>query len=205
MVFCSSYDPAYFNTAAVTSRISYIDGDKGILNYRGYPIEQLAEKSSFLEVAYLLIYGELPDKAQFNYFNNRVMRHSFIHEDLATQMKSFRYDAHPMGMLISSLSSLSTLHPEANPALAGGDVYKTWRVRNKQVHRALGNVPTIAAFSYRHRIGRPYVNASHANLTYAENFMCVSRLSVLPASVFSSSVFLPFIHQGRGVGWGRVC
>jgi citrate synthase len=149
-----SYDPAYFNTASVTSRISYIDGDKGILNYRGYPIEQLAEKSTFLEVSYLLIYGELPDKKQLNYFTTRVMRHTFIHEDLATQMKAFRYDAHPMGMLISTLASMSTVHPEANPALAGSGVYKTWGVRNKQIHRILGGVPTVAAYSYRHRIGR---------------------------------------------------
>jgi citrate synthase len=149
-----SYDPGYFNTASVTSRISFIDGDKGILEYRGYPIEQLAEKSSFIEVSYLLIYGELPSKQQLDYFSGRIMRHTFIHEDLATQMKAFRYDAHPMGMLISTLSSMSTVHPEANPALAGSNVYKTWPMRNKQIHRVLGTVPTIAAFSYRHRIGR---------------------------------------------------
>lgn len=173
-----SYDPGYFGTASVTSRISFIDGDKGILNYRGYPIEQLAEKSSFIEVAFLLLYGELPDQGQLTYFNNRVMRHTFIHEDLKAQMRSFRYNAHPMGMLISTIASMSTLHPEANPALAGQDIYKTWRVRNKQIHRILGTVPTIAAYSYRHRIGRPYVNASHQNLSYAENFLyMIDRLS----------------------------
>lgn len=160
-----SYDPAYFNTASVTSRISYIDGDKGILNYRGYPIEQLAEKSTFLEVSYLLIYGELPDKKQLDYFSGRVMRHTFIHEDLATQMKAFRYDAHPMGMLISTLSSMSTVHPEANPALAGSGVYKSWGMRNKQIHRILGGVPTVAAFSYRHRIGRCVSNAAAIDIS----------------------------------------
>lgn len=105
------YDPSYFNTAAVTSRISYIDGDKGILNYRGYPIEQLAEKSTFLEVTYLLLYGELPTKQQLDYFVERIQKHTFVHEDLPRMMKTFRYDAHPMGMLISSLSAQSTLHP----------------------------------------------------------------------------------------------
>eukprot|EP00455_Lapot_gusevi_P025574 TRINITY_DN2696_c0_g1_i1.p2 TRINITY_DN2696_c0_g1~~TRINITY_DN2696_c0_g1_i1.p2 ORF type:complete len:485 (+),score=196.06 TRINITY_DN2696_c0_g1_i1:57-1511(+) len=173
-----SYDPGYFNTASATSRITFIDGDKGILVHRGYPIEQLAEKSSFLEVSYLLIYGELPDHTQLNYFVNRVMKHSYIHEDLATQMKSFRYNAHPMGMLISSIAAMSTLHPEANPALAGSSVYNNPKVRNKQIHRILGTMPTIAAFSYRHRIGRPFVNPSSSGLTYCENFLyMLDRLS----------------------------
>ena len=173
-----SYDPAYFNTAAVTSRISFIDGEKGVLNYRGYPIEQLAEKSTFLECSYLLIYGELPDQGQLDYFTTRVMRHTFVHEDLAHQMKSFRFNAHPMGILISTIAAMSTLQPEANPALAGNDVYKSQKTRNKQIHRLLGAVPTIAAFAYRHRIGRPYVTASHQQLTYAENFMyMMDRLS----------------------------
>ena len=100
------YDPGYTNTAAATSRITYIDGPNGVLTYRGYPIEELATKSNFLEVAYLLIYGELPTKSQFNFWSSRIMKHTYIHEDVAEMMKSFRYDAHPMGMLITALSAL---------------------------------------------------------------------------------------------------
>eukprot|EP00474_Spongospora_subterranea_P008579 CRZ09037.1 hypothetical protein [Spongospora subterranea] len=166
-----SYDPGYLNTSSATSRICYIDGDKGILTYRGYPIEQLAEKSTFMEVSYLLIYGSLPSKDQLQYFSTRILRHTFIHEDLAGMMKSFRYNAHPMGMLISTISAMSTLHPEANPALQGQHVYDTVKIRNKQIHRILGTMPTIAAFAYRHRIGRPYVQPTNAGLNYSENFM----------------------------------
>ncbi|XXQ32959.1 Citrate synthase [Plasmodiophora brassicae] len=166
-----SYDPGYLNTSSATSRVCFIDGDKGILTYRGYPIEQLAEKSTFLEVAFLLIYGSLPTKDQLDYWSNRIMRHTFIHDDLAAMMKSFRYNSHPMGMLISTVSAMSTLHPEANPALSGQDVYNSAKLRNKQIHRILGTMPTIAAFAYRHRIGRPYVWPSHKPLSYTENFM----------------------------------
>lgn len=167
-----SYDPGYMNTACCTSRVSYIDGDKGILRYRGYPIEQLAEKSTFIEVSYLLIYGQLPDERQLKYFNNRIMRHTFVHEDLKGMMKSFRYDAHPMGMVISTITAMSTFHPEANPALAGQNVYNDDRMRNKQIHRILGTIPTISAFAYRQRIGRPYVDpAPGEELSYCENFL----------------------------------
>ncbi len=169
-----SYDPAYMNTASCTSAVCYIDGNKGILRYRGYPIEQLAEQSSHLEVSYLLIHGSLPDRKQLAYFSDRVMRHTFIHEDLKTVIKAFRYDAHPMGMVISTVSAMSTFHPEANPALAGQDVYKDVAVRNKNIYRMLGTIPTIAAYAYRHRIGRPYVDPAPAvapSLTYCENFL----------------------------------
>src|SRR4051812_45453599 len=98
-----------------------------------------------------LIYGQLPNRDQLDYWNTRIMRHTLIHEDLAGMMKSFRYNAHPMGMFIATVSSMSTLHPEANPALAGQDVYKSVKLRNKQIHRILGTMPTIAAFAYRHR------------------------------------------------------
>ena len=104
------YDPGYTNTAAATSRITYIDGPNGVLTYRGYPIEELATKSNFLEVAYLLIYGSLPTKSQFNFWESRIMKHTYIHEDVAQMMKSFRYDAHPMGMLITPLSALGTVY-----------------------------------------------------------------------------------------------
>lgn len=113
------YDPGYMNTICSTSKISYIDGDKGILEYRGYPIEQLAEHSTFLEVAFLLIHGELPSKNQLDSFTDKVMTHTILHTDVLDMMKPFRYDAHPMGILISTIAGYSTLKPEANPALAG--------------------------------------------------------------------------------------
>ena len=153
-----SYDPAYLNTASCKSQITYIDGDNGILQYRGYPIEQLAEQSSFLEVAFLLIRGELPTKEELDFWIYRIMRHTYIHENLAELMKSFRYDAHPMGMLISSIAALSTFHPEANK-------FADMDIRRKQVWRILGKLPTIAAFAYRIRIGRPF-NYPDATLGY---------------------------------------
>jgi len=166
------YDPGYTNTCAATSRITYIDGPNGLLTYRGYPIEQLAKQSTFLETAYLLLYGELPTSNELSYFTDRVMKHTFIHEDLASMMKSFRYDAHPMGMLATTVCALGTLQPGANPALAGQDVYNDKKIRNKQLHRLIGSMPTMAAFAYRHRMGKPYVAPpSHLKLTYAENFL----------------------------------
>lgn len=166
------YDPGYTNTCAATSRITYIDGPNGLLTYRGYPIEQLAKQSTFLETAYLLLYGDLPTSNELSYFTDRVMKHTFIHEDLATMMKSFRYDAHPMGMLATTVCALGTLQPGANPALAGQDVYQDKKLRNKQLHRLIGSMPTMAAFAYRHRMGKPYVAPpSHLKLTYAENFL----------------------------------
>ncbi|GAM18824.1 hypothetical protein SAMD00019534_019990 [Acytostelium subglobosum LB1] len=164
------YDPAFQNTAVVTSSITYIDGDKGILRYRGYPIEELAERSNFLEVAYLLINGNLPNKTQLDGWTHRVMTHTFLHENLVGMMKTFRYDAHPMGMLISTVAALGTFYPEANPALAGQDIFKSESVRNKQVLRIIGKLPTIAACAWRHRIGRPY-NTPVNHLGYTENFL----------------------------------
>ena len=137
-----------------TSRISYINGDKGILQYRGIPIEQLAEKSNFLEVSYLLLFGELPNKTQLDKFSCKIMNHTYIHTDLERMIKAYRYDAHPMGMLCSTLAALSTVHPEQNPSLVGETVYKNKEIRNKQIYRLIGNVPTIAANAYRHRVGR---------------------------------------------------
>ena len=165
------YDPGFMNTCSATSRICEIKGGQGILRYRGYPIEQLAEQSTFIEVAFLLIYGQLPDPTQLGYFNRRVMRHTYVHEDLKKAISSFRYDAHPMGMLISLISALSTFHPEANPALVGQDVYRDLKLRNKQIHRIIGAMPTMAAFVYRHRIGRPFVNPSGRDMGYTENFL----------------------------------
>jgi citrate synthase len=158
-----TYDPAYLNTAACKSTITYIDGNEGILRYRGYPIEQLAENSTYLEVAYLLIYGELPNQEQLAHWTNRIMRHTYIHENLAELMKSFRYDAHPMGMLVSSLAALSTFHPEAKQ-------FENPKIREKQIWRILGKLPTIAAFTYRLRIGRPF-NYPDSTLNYTSDFL----------------------------------
>ena len=138
------------------------------MEYRGYPIEELAEKSTFLEVAFLLVYGELPTIQQWKKFNKKVMTHTFYHMELGNMMKSFRYDAHPMGMFVSTMAALSTFHPEANPALAGQQCYKDVDLRNKQIYRILGTAPTIAAASYRHRIGREYNDPKYGG--YAENF-----------------------------------
>jgi len=166
------YDPGFMNTVSATSRICEIQGGKGILRYRGYPIEQLAEKSSYLECAYLLLYGNLPDKEQFKYFNNRIMRHTYVPEDLKHMLRSFRYDAHPMGMVISMLAALGTMHPEANPALTSQEVYSDMKLRNKQIHRLIGCITTISAHAYRHRIGRPLVDPGvPGELEYAENFL----------------------------------
>jgi citrate synthase len=158
-----TYDPGFDNTASCKSTITYIDGDKGILRYRGYPIEQLADKSTFLEVAYLLINGELPTKAQYDTWVYEVMHHTFVHENLVHLMRAFRYDAHPMGMLISSLAFMSTLHPEARNI-------EDEKVRNKQILRMMGKLPTVAAFAYRHRIGRPF-NYPNSDLDYTSNFL----------------------------------
>ncbi len=158
-----TYDPGYGNTAACKSDITYIDGDKGILRYRGYPIEQLAEKSTFLEVAYLLIYGELPNPEQLAEWDFQVNHHTYVHDNLAKMLRSFRYDAHPMGMLISGLALMSTMHTEARDVEDGA-------IRDKQILRMLGKLPTIAAISYRHRIGRP-INYPNSDLAYTANFL----------------------------------
>ena len=158
-----SYDPAYGNTASCRSEITYIDGAAGVLRYRGYPIQELAENSSFLEVAYLLIYGELPDKGKLEHWEERIMHHTYIHESLTRLMQSFRYDAHPMSMLISTLAASRTFHPESKS-------YRDPKIMEKQIWRILGKLPTMAAFAYRHRIGRP-VNYPDATRGYTGNFL----------------------------------
>ncbi|KAI9340166.1 citrate synthase [Zopfochytrium polystomum] len=171
------YDNGYLNTSVCRSSICYIDGEKGILRYRGYPIEELAEKSSFLEVSYLLIYGELPTARQLDTWTTRIMRHTFVHENMIDYLKSFRYDAHPMGMIVSSIAAMSTFHPEASSALHGEQIYEDEAVVNKQIFRLLGKVPTLAAIAYRHRIGRPYVYPSN-ELDFVGNFLyMMDRLS----------------------------
>src|ERR1700728_2883209 len=158
-----TYDPAYMNTASCRSSITYIDGDKGILEYRGYPIEQLAEKSSYLEVAYLLIHGELPTESQLKDWDHLITIHTFVHENVKEFMQGFRYDAHPMGMLLASVGALSTFYPEAS-------AIKDHDVRDIQVIRLLAKMPTLAAFSFRHNQGKPYVYPDN-ELSYAGNFL----------------------------------
>src|SRR5260370_13481956 len=149
-----SYDPAFMATASCRSAITFIDGEKGILEYRGYPIEQLAEKSNYLEVAYLLIHGELPTSQQLADWTHEVTIHTFVHENVKEFMQGFRYDAHPMGMLLASVGALSTFYPEASQI-------KDTDTRYIQVIRLLAKMPTLAAFSFRHNQGKPYVYTDH--------------------------------------------
>ncbi|MCW2954604.1 MAG: citrate synthase [Conexibacter sp.] len=158
-----TYDPAFMNTASCRSAITYIDGDKGVLEYRGYPIEQLAEKSSYLEVAYLLIHGELPTQPQLAAWTHEVTTHTFVHENVKEFMQGFRYDAHPMGMLLASVGALSTFYPEASQI-------KDVDHRYAQIVRLIAKMPTLAAFAYRHNRGMPYVYPDN-DLSYAGNFL----------------------------------
>jgi citrate synthase len=158
-----SYDPAFNNTASCVSRITYIDGDKGILRYRGYPIEELAEKSTYLETAYLLLHGELPTESQLTEWRHHVTHHTFIHESIKKFLDGFHYDAHPMGMLISTIAALSTFYPDAKHIFDPES-------RKKQTYRLIGKMPTIAAFSYRHTLGMPYVYPDN-ELSYPGNFL----------------------------------
>src|SRR4029079_11504133 len=144
-----SYDPAFMNTASCRSKIAFIDGDKGILRYRGYPIEQLAEKSTYQEVAFLILNGELPTQAQLKEWSWHITHHTFIHENIKKFMDGFHHDAHPMGMLVGTIGALSTFYPDAKNILDADS-------RRKQVHRLIGKVPTIAAFAYRHSMGLPH-------------------------------------------------
>ena len=165
-----SFDPAYMNTVTCVSRISFINGEKGILEYRGYPIEQLAEKASFLEVAFLLVFGELPTEKQLATFTKKVMKNSSYHHGLEQFITSFRHDAHPMGMMSTCIAALSSFYPEANPAYVGANIYKSQKERNKHIYRVLGCAPAIAAACYRHRTGKP-INEPKEDLGYIENFL----------------------------------
>ena len=162
-----TYDPAFLNTASCKSKITFIDGDKGILEYRGYPIEQLAEKSSFLEVAWLLWNGELPTKAELDEFTRHVMHHTYLHENIKKFMEGFRHDAHPMGMLQSTVGALSTFYPSAKNV-------NDPRQRAHHTIRLIAKMPTIAAFAYRHTIGFPYVYPDN-ELSYVGNFLSMLR------------------------------
>ena len=161
------YDPAYLNTASCRSAITLIDGDKGILRYRGYPIEQLAETSSYLEVAYLLFHGELPDQTQLANWIEQITTHTFVHENVKTVIEGFRYDAHPMGMFLATIGALSTFYPEAKHV-------HDKNIRMLNVVRLLAKVPTIAAWSFRHSQGFPFVYPDNG-LSFAGNFLAMMK------------------------------
>ncbi|MGC9996389.1 MAG: citrate synthase [Terriglobia bacterium] len=158
-----TYDPAFMNTASCQSAVTFIDGDKGILRYRGYPIEQLAEHCTFLEVAYLILFGELPTASQLAEWTNKITHHTMLIETTKKFLEGFRYDAHPMGMFVSSVAALSTIYPEARHV-------RDPEIRALQIQRLIGKVPTIAAYTYRHSLGYPYIYPDN-DLSYTENFM----------------------------------
>ena len=158
-----TYDPAFMNTASCRSDITFIDGERGILEYRGYPIEVLAERCTFLEVAYLLLFGELPNQAELDHWVNEITHHTMVHETTKRFMEGFRHDAHPMALLVSTVAALATVYPEAR------DVHDPQN-RLLQIKRLIGKMPSIAAMSYRHSLGFPYIYPDN-DLGYAANFM----------------------------------
>ena len=166
------YDPAFLNTASCRSAITFIDGDKGILRYRGYSVADLAEKSSFIEVAYLILNGELPSKEELEKYQREVTNHTFLHENMRTFIDGFRYDAHPMGVLIGSIGALSTFYPESK------DV-KNAANRRLQITRLLAKMPTIAAWSYRHSLGFPLIYPDN-NLSFAGNLLAMMKKMAEP-------------------------
>ena len=184
-----TYDPAFMNTASCKSRITFIDGDKGILEYRGYPIDQLAEKSTYLEVAYLLLHGELPTTSQLTEWTKNITYHTFINENIKKVMDGFHYNAHPMGMFESTLGALSTFYPDAKDIF---DVESRW----KQIYRLIAKVPTIAAFAFRHRIGMQYVYPDN-DLGYEGNFLNMmfktTELKYEPNKVLEHALTVLFI------------
>ncbi len=159
----TTYDPAFQNTAACRSAITYIDGDKGILLYRGYPIEQLAEQSTYLETAYLILFGELPTAVELEAWTKEITRHTMLHENIKKLMEGFQYDAHPMGAFLAIVGALSTIYPDAK-RIQDEDG------RRRQIHRLIAKVPSIAAYAYRHSIGRPYIYPDNS-LSFAGNFL----------------------------------
>jgi len=158
-----SYDPAFMNTASCKSTITFIDGEKGILQYRGYPIEQLAERSTFLETAYLILHGELPTRAQLEEWTYHITHHTMIHENIKKFMDGFHYDAHPMGILVGTVGALSTFYPDAKNIMDPAN-------RKRQIYRLIAKMPTMAAFAYRHSLGMPYAYPDN-DLTFAGNFL----------------------------------
>jgi len=206
-----SYDPGFMNTAACQSKITYIDGDKGILRYRGYPIEQLAEKSSYLETAYLILHGELPTSSQLQDWTHNITYHSIIHENIKKVIDSFHHEAHPMGVLISTVGALSTFYPEAKKIF-------NIKSRQDQTYRLISKMPTLAAFAYRHSLGLPYSYPDN-DLSYTGNFLNMmfkmTELKYKPNPVIERALDVLFIlhadHEQncstnamRGVGSSQV-
>ncbi len=206
-----SYDPGFMNTASCQSKITYIDGDKGILRYRGYPIEQLAEKSTYLETAYLILHGELPTASQLEDWTHNITFHSIIHENIKKVIDSFHHEAHPMGVLISTVGALSTFYPEAK---------KIFNVKSRQdqTYRLISKMPTLAAFAYRHSLGLPYAYPDN-DLSYTGNFLNMmfkmTELKYKPNPVLERALDVLFIlhadHEQncstnamRGVGSSQV-
>ena len=184
-----TYDPAFMNTASCRSRITYIDGDHGILLYRGYPIEQLAEESTYLETAYLILFGELPTARQLQEWTTQITMHTMVHENIKKFMEGFTYDAHPMGVFISTVGALSTFYPD------GKQIFDE-QSRRRQVHRLIAKVPTIAAYAYRHSIGRPYVYPDN-DLSFTGNFLNMlfkmTELKYQPNPVLERALDILFI------------
>src|SRR5918997_1249905 len=184
-----TYDPAFMNTASCKSRITFIDGDKGILEYRGYPIDQLAEKSTYLEAAYLLLYGELPNESQLKEWTRNITYHTFINENIKKVIDGFHYNAHPMGMFEATLGALSTFYPDSK------DIFNV-ELRCKQIYRLIAKVPTIAAFAFRHRIGMQYSYPDN-ELSYEGNFLNMmfktTELKFKPNPVLERALSVLFI------------
>ncbi len=175
-----TYDPAFTNTANCRSAITYIDGDKGVLLYRGYPIEQLAEESDYLETAYLLLNGELPTAGQQQAWTQQITMHTMVHENIKKFMEGFRYDAHPMGMFLSTVGAMATFYPD------GTKIFDK-ESRNLQMHRLIAKVPTIAAYAYRHIVGRPYIYPDN-DLSFTGNFL--NMLFRMPAEKYQANPVL---------------
>jgi citrate synthase len=206
-----TYDPAFMNTASCQSKITFIDGEKGILRYRGYPIEELAEKSTYLETAYLILYGELPTKTELENWVHNITFHTFIHENIKKFIDGFHYDAHPMGMLVSTVAALSTFYPDAKKIFDPESV-------KKQTYRLVGKMPTLAAFAYRHSRGMPYAYPDN-DLSYTGNFLNMlfkmTELKYSPNPVLERALDILFVlhadheqncgtHAMRGVGSSQV-
>jgi citrate synthase len=206
-----TYDPAFMNTASCQSKITFIDGEKGILRYRGYPIEELAEKSTYLETAYLILYGELPTKTELEKWAHNITFHTFIHENIKKFIDGFHYDAHPMGMLVSTVAALSTFYPDAKKIFDRESV-------KKQTYRLVGKMPTLAAFAYRHSRGMPYAYPDN-DLSYTGNFLNMlfkmTELKYSPNPVLERALDILFVlhadheqncgtHAMRGVGSSQV-
>ena len=184
-----SYDPAFMNTASCKSTITFIDGDKGILRYRGYPIEQLAERSTFLETAYLILHGELPTRQQLDEWVYHITHHTMIHEHIKKFMDGFHYDAHPMGILVGTVGALSTFYPDAKNILDPAN-------RQYQIYRLIAKMPTLAAFAYRHSLGMPYAYPDN-DLSYSGNFLNMlfkaTELKYKPDPVLEKALDVLFI------------